>query len=659
MADDVEALYNEIKGKKSVVSSTGDVEALYNEIVGTGKPTSAPVAAAPVIEATPPRPPSTPEEFQAEKESLARGAAQPEARSVNRLFKDVKGYVSKLPASVGGSIVDEFTSSKETFNQGFRDIGQNRPATGVGNIGLGTLGMGLSPVTGVVKELIQKPVTEFTGKPEIGERAGIVAGAAIPVNKLGTSIKAAMPSNKSVKLIVDAVADPVKLAEGIARLKENSRLSVADVFPTVLQDTQKLVVTEGKHQTKLASWAEDRTKTARGAVESIYDTTMGAPVNVLEKINEMKNAARKTGREKINPIVEKAAPVDISNVVTHIDSQLKPGVMSLVTEGKPLALSSEAKQQMKEVRKLLSDDKSFRTNAKELHEIQSNLRAEADNLLHSADGQSRRTGHALMDIRNKIVDAIDKASGPIDPKINTGPYKSGLRAYKDDKDIQSAFDKGQMIIKNRAGNLDDRPEYWAEWIKNANKDEIISAKEGARIAVDDQIRRMKFAAKKGTDIPEIEFNQEKLKLLFGEKEVTKMAKELADQRAISVTNQKLFHDSQTAFRLKSNARIDLPEKKKTNPLGYTVGAIAEIAATTAGYPGIGLTLMGGKAAGDISYFAKTKLAKKTNEAYADLVTSTGPNRDELIRQLESHLPGPKSSILMRASNIANRLPIAP
>ena len=37
MADDIETLYNEIKGNKSAVSSTSDVEALYNEIVCTGK----------------------------------------------------------------------------------------------------------------------------------------------------------------------------------------------------------------------------------------------------------------------------------------------------------------------------------------------------------------------------------------------------------------------------------------------------------------------------------------------------------------------------------------------------------------------------------------------------------------------------------------------
>lgn len=660
---EIDALASQLGGTSTPdgdVISQDEINLLTKQLGATSTPAAVPTpVASPVIENKPPVPATTPEQIQAEKQAAQYSIDQPEARSVTRLFKDAGKRLTKLPVDVGNAIATDFQSGRETISQGFTDIGQGRPATGVGNIGLGALGVVASPLTGTTKELVEKPVTQLTGNPEIGERAGIVAGSAIPVNKLGSAINAARPSKKAVSLVIDAIGDGNKLAEGITRLKENPRLSIADVFPSVLQDTQKLAVTEGKHQTKLADWSENRTKGSKGVVESIYDNTMGAPVNVLEKVNEMKEAARKTGREKINPVVDKAGPVDVSNIVAHIDAQLKPGIMSVVSEGRPLALSSEAKQQMKEVRKLLTDNKSFRTSAKELHEIQSSLRAEADNLLHSADGQSRRTGHAMMDLRNRIVDAIDKSSGPIDPDTKIGPYKSGLSKYRDDKDIQTAFDKGTLVTKNRPGQWDDRPEYWKEWVDKASDGELKAAREGARIAVDQQIKGMRFAAKKGTDIPEIEFNRDKLSLLFGKKEVETMAKQLADERAISITNQKLFHDSQTAFRLKSNDRIDLPEKKKTNPLGYAVGAIGEIAGTVSGYPGIGLTLMAGNAARDISHFAKTKLARKTNEEYTNLVTSTGEARDELIRQLQSYLPQPKPSLLQRAGTTASRLPIAP
>ena len=50
---------------------------------------------------------------------------------------------------------------------------------------------------------------------------------------------------------------------------------------------------------------------------------------------------------------------------------------------------------------------------------------------------------------------------------------------------------------------------------------------------------------------------------------------------------------------------------------------------------------------------KAKLAREHKAQYANsAVPTAGPSRDDLIRALESHIPGPKQSLLTRAQGIA-------
>src|SRR5690606_37320513 len=175
--------------------------------------------------------------------------------------------------------------------------------------------------------------------------------------------------------------------------------------------------------------------------------------------------------------------------------------------------------------------------------FQSALRAKAEDLLSSANGQDRQRGYAMMNVRNQVVDAIDAAGE------TPGSSKAALAKYRDVNDVNDAFKKGQLVTRNRLGNLDDNPAYWEEWISKATPAELEAAREGARLAVAHQMSSIPNAARKGMTIPEIEFNSEKLKLLFGKEEVEKMAKALADEKKIADTNSKLFQNSQTAMRM--------------------------------------------------------------------------------------------------------------
>lgn len=553
--------------------------------------------------------------------------------------------VASGAGNVWKNIKQDYQSGIDTAVSGINDISKNMPATGVGKIGLGALGAVASPITGPIHSA-SEAIAELTGSPEIGEKAGFVLGSALPVAKIGSAVSKAMPTNKAISAIIDTIGED-KLPEVIQRLKENPRLSLMDVSLPIKQVGQKLVTTEGLHQNTFEKFIHDRIGSAKGTVENIYNDTMGIPVDVLQKLNSMKQAAKNVGSKQINPAIKNAGPVDVSPVITAIDQQLKPGLNALVTAGQPLPFP-EIKKALASVKTLLTDGKSLRVDAKDLHSIQSGLRAKADDLLNSPDGQNRQLGYALMNVRNGIVNAIDQASPT---------YKKALQGYKDEKDIESAFVKGASVTRNRPGQWDDRPEFWNEWVKNASKEELEAAREGARIAVDQQINGMRFAARRGTDVPEIEFNKEKLGLLFGNDKVEAMSKKLRDERDIAKTNTDLIGNSQTAMRMKANAKVDLPEEKPAG-LGTLLAPVAEIASISAGgYPGVATgALLAAKYGSKAKFkYMDLPIALRKNEKMTDLLTATGKDKDELINILTQHLPKPKPSLLQHVQNLA--LPI--
>lgn len=549
----------------------------------------------------------------------------------------------------GSSVKKSFNEGSALATQGFQDLSSNKPASAVGNIALGGLGMVTSPLSGAIETAVEKPITKLTGSEDIGKRVAMVAGLGLPVAKIGSAVDAARPTKQAIAGLIEAIG-PENIKAGVERLKANPRLSIADVFPAVQQDAQKLVVTEGKHQASYIDWIKNRTETAKGVTEDAYNATMGIPVNIVDKLDAMKASARKVGADKINPVVSTTGPVDLTPVIAKIDEKLKPGITSVISAGDPLPLG-DLEKPLVNLRKFLTDDKSLRTDAQSLHQFQSALRAKADDLLNSTSGQDRQLGRALMDVRNQIVDRIDAAG------TKPGAYKEGLSSYRDEMQIQDAFQKGMLFTKNKLGQVEDTPEFWEKWLKGASKEEKDAAREGARLAVDHQINAFKFGARKGQDIPMSTFNREKLELLFGKKETDALATKLNDERDIAETNSKLIHNSQTAMRLKSNSRIDLPENKGLSLPTYALPIIEAGNIAAGGIPGMAAGGIGAlKASNWATGKVKRKLAMGRNDEYVNLITAEKQARDELIKALEEHIP---SSGLTLPNKLKSVLRIAP
>lgn len=807
MADSLLDLYLG-SGEKKIAPEKEQSSSLMDTYLGTQEASGVPTpAGVPRITVTPKVPISdNPQEQQQFEKALTE--RQPE--------KSIAAKAMALPVDAaigyGQDVYRHASNAGQMFSEGVGELGTNRSASGLGKTVLGAAGVPLSLITAPLEELT-KFGDKVTGKATPGLPTDIVGNplsdkpfttegptgmalSGLPVGKalaalgknafaVAAPLRSSITTNKAIAGIVDTIGVD-KIADVVRELKSNDRLSLMDVVPATRQMAQKLITNEGPHQNKFEKFVTDRVASGKDATSNIYDSTMGTPVNIVDKVNALKQAAKDVGKKEIQPAVDNAGFVDVSNVIKNIDAKLKPGVNSVISAGEPLALG-DIEKPLAAVRQFIMDEKSVRTDPKSLHQLQSALRAKAEDLLNSTDGQNRQKGYALMGVRNDIVNAIDDASPKIsanpipekfrDIKLDTpsgktdvtgvwfldgdkpiysstqngakqllgkkadelnnyssitkkdadgnpitvwykpgekakaefeaekfadpnkfkgdinsqikyhveggrnlgypdasvdsyvrkrfgdeavnaagyknisGSYKPALSKFRDEKQVENAFNMGQLVTRNKLGRLEDSPEFWDNWVKAASPQELEAAKEGARLAMQHQISGFKAGARKGQDIVESEFNRDKLSSLFGEKEVDKMAKSLQDERNIAITNSKLIDNSQTAMRMKADSRVDLPVRKEGS-IGVLGAPILELAnmASGSGVPGLGAAAyLGAKGASAAKFkYVDLPLAKVRNSKITDLLTATGEDRADLIRILESHIQQPKLSLANKA-----------
>lgn len=652
MADPkIDDLYKEFSGQ-TVPNNQGtvDVDSLHREFSGgSAPPAAAPVPVpAPVVEPSHDGPPK------------------------NSLGDFIKGSVSGTIDKTKQAVAE----SSGQFSSGITDVLNNRPASGYSKMLLGAVSLPFAPYAGAMNQMGEmidqnmgvpgKEINPGTGKEiepnnaSIGDRFKFVSGFGLPISKLGGIANAARPINKAIGLLVkDAGVD--NLAQGIARLEANPRLSPVDVFPGVLKSAQELTQIEGSHQNTLTNFISNRAKGAKEEVSNIFNDSMGNTVNVVDKLKELKDNAKATGRNLINPAIAQSKPVDVSPVLDYLQTKIKPGVNSIISAGEALPDAPTIKR-LKEIQGQFFNGKSQLTDPQRLHDLQSALRVEGQSLMSSSVGSERQKGFQIMQLRNKIVDAIDAASDKAPVAGIAGPYKSALRAYADDKSIDAAFHNGTKVLGT--SSLEDRPEFLAEAMKNMSQHELEAFKQGSRVALDKQINGMRnIKGLKGTEVPQIEFNKQKLGMLFGKDEVNTWEKRLNDERDMADSATKLYQGSQTAQRLTSKEQFKLPEKKDNGvsslvKLGTAVAAEAGNLYSGSSIPGLGLATVGAlNVAGKAKHrFVDMPMAMKKNSDYVNMLTSTGADRDQVIQILKQFLPQPKQSLLQ---NVQTRLPIAP
>jgi hypothetical protein len=556
--------------------------------------------------------------------------------------------IKNLPSNVGSAIAEKFSEGKQIAGEGLEDIQSGKPYKGAAKIGVGALAAVTSPVTGTVQETIEKPITELTGSPDIGSRAGFIATSAIPVAPGTSAVTKAIPKNKALVTLIESI-EPENLPKVVSKMRENPRLTPTDLSPKVLQDVQHLLVTDGPHINYLSDQVKASTEGAKGAVSSAMDTSLGSTVNAVDKLKELKQNIRDVGAKEINPIITAKPHTDITSVIHDIDKEIGAPALKAFREGTNSPFIDNTKRALYELRNKLRgnwpDRDQMFAYTDQLHRTQSELRGTAETLKNSADGWARLTGSKLLEFREKLKDTVGK------------DYKEALGKYKDEIDIEKAFNHGHDAILTNSKAIENRPEFFKEWVKNASPEELHAAREGARIAVDTQINGFKGAARKGTDIGQVEFNKQRLEALFGKDEANKLFTKLEDERAIADRNTKLIQGSQTAMRSASKAAFELPTKTEVGKTLLPAAIVEGSNMLAGGIGGVGTAAyLGLKGIASAKDRIKLALAKEHNAQYAKMALPTeGPSREALIQSLSNAIPGPKQSIVRRGVHTLSRL----
>jgi hypothetical protein len=578
----------------------------------------------------------------------------------------------------------------QTYQGGLADIGHSMTASGVGKAGLGALQIAMSPASGALKAFVENPVTQMTGNPAIGQDVANTAGILLPTKGAPSVVKAGT-EGRAINALVRTVG-PENVPAAVARLQSNPRLALMDVSDPVRTVAQGLIdPAQPQAQNIITQAVKDRAATLPAATNSAYTAAMGPAPNVVQMVEGLKQRATAAGKQLIEPALQGAKPVNVSPVLKAIDSEIgsdpvgRATLRALKNGEEPAFPLSDYQRRLFQLRDQMTSGVGDPNAPKFLdatgeqgaHNIQSGLRAEAQNLLTSASGADRNLGGKLMAMRGKIVDAIDDASprtqlpprdflrkdghytdeeinsfSPVGQKLaagalgwrptdTVGSYKVALSKYRDAKQVEEAFDAGFDTLKNRPGRagLEDRPESLNEWMSNATPEEIVARRLGTRADIDQKLRGVKNQALAGQNITSIEYNRDKLASLFGKGEADRLTSAMDDTAAESQTNAKILQGSKTAETLAGQRALEVRKVGGGSPLQWMAGPAAEIASQylAPGTMGLGsAAFLGGKALQLGTQKALQSLDKSRNVAFAKAASATGPARQETIGALLAH-----------------------
>jgi len=617
---DLDSIISSIEGKPAAKTTAGtiDVDSILKEFGIKDEPVKieAPKKVAPVN--TEPRPPIS-------------GISKEASDEINAT-RSKKGLPTEEFSLTSPAAYEHHKAGKEMFSSGVEDLTSGHPYKGLAKAALGGLMVVGAPASGIIDDTVGKYGNKLG--PGFGDRAALITGGALPVVPGTGAVIKALPKTKSLRTLVENIG-PENLPMVVKEMKANPRLAPADLSPRVLQDTQHLFANDGPQINYLKNTSDARMATRKSATEEAYDASAGVSPNLAQKMTDLANAAKKIGSDKIQPALDAAKPVDISNTLSVLDATLKPGVLK-IGDSVPL---TEVKKQLVNIRNDLRTSKEF--DAKDLHKFQSGLRETAERLLKSTSGTDVNVGKALMDVRANLVSDIDKSAKG---------YKDALHSYRDEMHIAEAFKEGHDKILTSSKKIENDPSFVKKWFDGLTDHEQQAVKEGVRTAIYTEMGVAKNPALAGESIMRSDFNKAKMEIILGKEEASKLFKALEDERKIANTHNKVVENSQTAMRNASKAQFAMPTKTDAVKAAIPV-AIAEGGnAIAGGYPLLPTLALGGlKVGSSVKDAIKTKLAREHNAQYAKLALPTeGPSRDELIRALEAAIPKPKLSLMSRA-----------
>ena len=473
--------------------------------------------------------------------SLARGSADSQKTALQR-FREAIDPVSALKQA-GGTVLDKASQSwngavSQAFNPNILPTfesfpskvttlaGKDEPATGIKMTdpgkALGTIG-GLAGVVGAPISAAESGIESLSGNPDFaGKLTDLVS-----MGRLGKIAKDTMPAAKALKRVDDLLPP-----EALQTVERNPSLAPVDISPTARAHADMIAHDTLAPRAKQAvlDFVDQRKGELKGDLTSAVET-LGELPTPFDVVRQIQQRARDTGQKIINPIVQKAAPADVTDIVKGIDDVVGRAERSKLPpndyQRRLIELRDDLRGERPDTPQMLGDVQGDQG----LHNVQWKLRAEAQDLMKSSSGAERQLGGKLMDWRNKLVGAIDDAAPG---------YKDALSKFRTDKDVAEAFDKGLNITKMPGSSsesiLEHSGESWKDWAKSAatHPDELSSARLGALSWMAHELEGVR-SGKKLLDAPKNQVLQAKLEALFGKDKAAQYVTMLEDtnNRALS------------------------------------------------------------------------------------------------------------------------------
>jgi hypothetical protein len=336
-----------------------------------------------------------------------------------------------------------------------------------------------------------------------------------------------MPAAKALKRVDDLLPE-----DAMQAVERNPSLAPVDISPTARAHADMIAHDTLAPRAKQAvlDFVDQRKGELKGDLTSAVET-LGELPTPFDVVKQIQQRARDTGQKIINPIVQSAAPADVTDIVKGIDDVVGRAERSKLPlndyQRRLVELRDDLRGERPDTPQMLGDVQGDQG----LHNVQWKLRAEAQDLMKSSSGAERQLGGKLMDWRNKLVGAIDDAAPG---------YKDALSKFRTDKDVAEAFDKGLNITKMPGSSsesiLEHSGESWKDWVKSASThpDELSSARLGALSWMAHELEGVR-SGKKLLDAPKNPVLQAKLEALFGKDKAAQYVTMLEDtnNRALS------------------------------------------------------------------------------------------------------------------------------
>ncbi len=463
----------------------------------------------------------------------------------------------------------------------------------------------------------------------IGAGVPILARAAAPVTSM--IARRFQPKAGAVDVISDALQNAGRpVSDMQADLLRNPVLRPADMDPA-LQSVLRGVANQPESRSIVGNAIRSSENRQGDSVRNAFDVSVGVPPDTEQLLNGMKFTAANNARRGFTAALANAKPVDVSSVLRTIDDIVSPGVTK-VTGLQPGSLNPSQKALLY-YRSVLTDGKTYLTDPGRLHELQARIGRQIRTMSDGpgADAGSRYMAAQLRPFHKALVDAIDNASPLVDPANPASGhlYQMARRQYADDMSVEEAFRDAMDIFRNRSGSagLEDRPEAWRAWFNGLSDAEKDAARLGARTAIDQEMGRVTNAARKGTMLPDIDFNRAKLQIILGPNETARLEQRLGDHRRIADTNTRISGNSETGRNLAATQELQARRSGNAGAVGATVGTALPIVAALLSKDPLTTAAMGIPAAIGLGVkglgVAARRADQKRNQLLAQLLMEEG------------------------------------